>query len=268
MALNTDKLAQDAAKATATPVAKRSRQATEQTRESADAVAAVNPEDKNINVRSKDLALVANLGNPAKKDTVGKEGDEKHNVRSSIIGYKVKNVSETPIEFAEFGLGADANVNRLSHGADPKQVFIAPGEEANLTSYELALVLATVEFNGLMEGGEHAASGVYSAPDANAGGTEDKGANRMKFHVKIKDGSIRQLPYIDVLSAEWGADPATGRSRVVSKTINEGFEKFAPLAETNRQRRGSAGRTSTPSAPKRNLQAAEFLNAAIAGNKK
>lgn len=267
MALNTEKLGAAADKATATPV-KRTRQATEQTRESANAVAAVNPEDANINTRAKDLALIANLGNPAKKDTVGKEGEEKHNVRSSIIGYRVKNVSETPIEYVEFGLGLDANTNRLSHGAEAKKVIIAPGEEADLTSYELALVLATVEFNGLMEGGQHAATGVYSAPDANAGGTEDKGATRMKFHVKIKDGSIRQLPYVDVLTATWGEDATSGKNRVMSKVINKGFEKFAPLAETSRQRRSSEGRTSTPSAPKRNLQAAEFLNAAIASGKK
>jgi len=265
MALSTEKLA---ANAPATPVVKQPRKANEKTRESAETVAAIDPADANINIRSKDLALVANLGNPAKKDVVGKEGEDKHNVRSSIVGYRVKNVSETPIEYAEFGLGVDANGNRLSHGETPTQKFIAPGETADLTSYELALVLATPEFNTLMEGGEHAAQGVYSAPDSNAGGTEDKGATRMKFHVKIKDGSIRQLPYIDVLAAEWGADPKSGKNRVISKTINDGFEKFAPLAESNRQRRAGGGRTATPSAPKRNPQAVEFLNAALAGNKK
>lgn len=263
MALDTKKLDQKTS-APAENKRPQNRQATEQSRQSAEVASSVAVVDENLNIRSADVALIANLGNPANKDTIGKPGEEGHDVKSRIVGYRLKNVSEQPLSVVEFGLGADANTNRLSHGADAAEKQVAPGEEFDVTTYEAAILLATPEINAEITGGEHPASGVYSTPSQNSGGIEEKSASRIKFHLKLKEGSIRDLPYIDVITADWGLDEKTGKNKVTKKEVNKGFEKFAPLAESNRKRRASGTRTSTPAAPKRNMQAEEFLKAAKA----
>lgn len=246
--------------------------------EKAAVVTNISPEDKNVSINSDKVGIIALLGDPTDKDTAhrnvpqadGTTKREKHEM-SRTIGYTIKNFSDEPVEYLEFGLTQDyKKSDRLNHGDDPVQKQLAPGEEANLTIYEAAVLASAPEYNGRFNGGDVKFSAAFSqikSKDGLESASENKAT--VRFQVVDTEGvTLRDMPVTDVLDFT-KSEGANGRPRYTNRTIKEGFEKFAPVAA--RERRSTRSRRSASSAPapnRRSQGAALFFQSALANASK
>lgn len=216
---------------------------------------------------SDSIALVAVLGDPTDIDTAkvkdtdenGKETERTSNLPRAV-GYRLKNVGTEPVTYFEFGLPENfSHSDRLAHNDEFTEKQLAPGEEALLTIYETAALIATPEFNGRFKGGETPISANFSQSSNKEGvETTKENSTSVRFLVNVKGLTIRDLPVEEVLTAT--QSEKNGRKTYTDRKIKPGYEKFAPVANRTRKQvtRGGASTSSTRAA-KRNEGAAQFL---------
>lgn len=212
------------------------------------------------------LTFVAPLGDPSHPDTTtDKEGNK--TVTPYIVGYRFK--ANKDLEVPDCGLDSDARKNLMSYIPEKKnnKKVVKAGETVDLTRFEAALLLASVEFNGRISGDGKEFLAVYqnSRMGSKKGtvGTTSTATALPTFALKFADstGSIKDFEIIKVLSyttEEVGKDkngtPITRKKRV----INPGFEKWEPLCTVQTSTKSAGGTRKTP-ANRRNANAEAFL---------
>lgn len=215
---------------------------------------------------SDSVALVSVLGDPSDIDTakikqVSDDGKEEE-ITSRLpraVGYRIKNIGTEPIPYFQFGLTDNfSHSDRLNHNDEYTEVTLAPGEEATLTVYETAVLIATPEFNGRFTGGDTPVS-AHFAQSGNKEGAETTSENstRVRFLVSVPNMTIRDLPVEEILTFD--VEEKNGRNVYTNRKIKNGYEKFAPVANRSRKQvtRGASG--SAKKTNKRNKNAAQFL---------
>lgn len=283
MALNNQSLNKAADKAADNAKPKAPKVQTANTAENARIVSESNEVDPSIvGSLAKSIAVTDLLGDPSDKDrTYTKEGEGENaktveHVRSRVIGYRVKNVGDKPIDINEFGLGEDwqrGPDHRLNRGASRGVYSLKPGESRDLTIAELAILLARPEFNRGALGGNYPLRASFAPKKARNDDATLSADQSMSFRVNpVVEGdtssfTLSDMPMVDILEATWGTTPK-GQSRVDRRVILPEFEdKFAPVARKATNTRGQGRRSSAPAEEKYDQNASLFLRQALSSVK-
>lgn len=241
--------------------------------QAAEVVASEIVEDNpNLQRLSPGLAFVANLGDPSIDDTntiTNPDGTQSKDKKPRVVGYRFTNVGTEPISWVEFGLSEDwkrgdrMNYDKSNPGT-PK--VLAPGETADMTVYEAAMLFATVEINGQAAGGDYPVQGMFTETKKKSGSSVEDAGTGTEFSFRLgpatgQQFTTRDLPYENILTFD-AVDKGDGRRMRTNRAIVPGFEKFAVMATTARagRRGGSSTRANTV---KRNQNAARFLEEAL-----
>lgn len=227
--------------------------------------------------RSKDVAVIANLGDPSDDDTITIEtGGTKSTIKKPrIVGYRIKNVSDQPIEWEEFGLTEKwSKNNRLDRGATSESKVLAPGETADLTLFETGFLISRPEFNASFSGGDFPVTGSYPRPkntsrNDSAELTEEQVLSfRLTPSPRPGQDNFRMadLPYEEILTFE-AEQKENGRRSITSRTIKPEFEKFAPVANRSRRSTPRRGGKSAAKPKTYNPLAAAFIRSAKANTR-
>ena len=246
---------------------------TEADKNLAETTAEIESQDPNVGRLSSSVALVGLLGDPSDPDVITeKDADGNKKAQDSkprVVGYIIKNVGNEPLKYWSSPLAKNwTRKDRMSHiPEETVDAVIAPGETANLTLFETAVLFSTPEVNLVASGGDLVATGVFSKRNSRQA-TENTDSQNQNFLIRVSPGSIRDMKYTEILTFEERTAEGGGVTRTGHKII-PGFEKFAPIAE-NRGRRGRTGGSATraPKAVTHNADARNFLNSVIAGQKK
>lgn len=211
---------------------------------SADTAKAISVDQEIIGSLSKNIALVANLGNPADIDTIviDKGKDDKGQAitdtlqKPRIVGYRIQNVGDKDIDWVETGLTeAWSKKNRLDHGTESVKKVLKPGETADLTIFETAFLLSRPEFAAEIRGGEFPVTASYPVKKSTSGA--DKASDEeLGFRLSPSAGEngtsfrMADVPYIEILTFDESVS-ANGNKVRSNLQIKEGFEKFKPIAD-------------------------------------
>lgn len=182
-------------------------------------VALGNPEDYGVD--SDTIALVGYLDNPAEDDTWGDKKVFK------IVGYRFKSKKDIVIPDCGLDEGVKKDLMNFVNIEGTKKV--KAGEEFDLTFFETALLLSRKEYNGKATGGD-VQVGVRYQTKANKrkDGTVAKVNEIPRASLSGLNKSIRESKGFSVLECK-RIKNEKGQTRKV-RTMNKGFEKFAPLA--------------------------------------
>lgn len=242
----------------------------EQVKTEVEAEATVAPQNGVVYGADSDkITLVAPLGNPADPDTTSvknADGTISKNVTSTIVGYRF--VSAIDLDVPDVEPTDDLKKNLMSF--NPEKVgttrHVPAGTEFDLTKFETGMLLSEERFNGRISGGgkEIVCSYNTQTKKGSNGALQTTGAASAIPVISlrpVKEGtSIKDMKCIDVLSVQETVGE-NGQKRKI-KTINPGFEKFAPLAKDAVRISGAGTRTNAPKAPERNKGAEAFLKIA------
>lgn len=231
----------------------------------AEAVAPTYDESK-LGSMSGAVEFVAPLGDPSHPDTTtDKEGNK--TITPFIVGYRFKALQD--IEVPECGLDKDARKNLMSYIPEQKnnKKAVKAGETFDLTRFEAALLLASVEFNGAISGGDKTFIGVYQTKTMNSKkgtvGTTSAATALPTFVLKAAGaGSIKDYEIIKVLTfvsetvnKDKDGNPITRKKR----TIVPGFEKWEPLCLAQAPTKSATGGAKKTPTNRRNANAEAFL---------
>lgn len=215
----------------------------------------VNP--TNLGSMSDKVEFVAPLGDPSHPDTT-KNADGTAVVTPYIVGYRFKALADMTVP--ECGLGDDAKKNLMSYKDKNGTKQVKAGETFDLTRFETGLLLAPEEFNGRITGGGkiYYATFQINGLKSKSGQLAATGTASDIPTVALKSegpGSIKDQQIIEVLS--FTSEKQENGTTKKNRTINRGFEKWAPLCVAQAPRTSAGG----SSAPKnvRNQKAAAFL---------
>lgn len=201
------------------------------------------------------VEFIAPLGDPSHPDTTK---DDAGNVVTTpyIVGYRLKALVDLTVP--ECGLGDDAKKNLMSFKDKNGTKQVKAGEEFDLTRFETGMLLAPEEFNGRITGGGKSYYATFQnlAKKDKSGKVSLTGASTDIPTVALKvdgAGSIKDQRILEVLS--YTTEELENGTKRKHRTINKGFEKWAPLCVAQ------APRVSQSSAPKntRNQGARAFL---------
>ena len=198
--------------------------------------AAIDPEK--VGIYSDAIALVATLCDPSRPDKTmrkdPKTGEMKEHVIGTICGYQFKVLKDLDIPEVGTTIFYKSDVMDYIEENKDNTVHVKKGDVVNLTHFETAKLLSTPEFNGNVDG---KAAGSMRAVIAyqNPGSTPKQRADgrfalplaymrATEKGISIRD--LKQVPVIDVAQKE-----VNGQIKRV-KSAKEGFEKWAPLAQS------------------------------------
>lgn len=226
--------------------------------------------DQEYGQNSDSIEVVATLGDPTSTDTATidiKKDDgtteRRKDVKPRTVGYKLRNVSDKPVQYAEYGLTEDfKHGDRLNHNDEHVIKTIAPGETAQLTIYEAAVLIASPEYNARFTGGDIKVSANFSAGrDKDGLDSAKETTAHVRFQVIDTPGvSIRDLPAEEILTFE--KTDNNGRTVYKNRQIKPGYEKFAPVAARKRKQATSTRSSSASKANVRSTAAEQFFQAA------
>lgn len=225
------------------------------------AAAAAEPvaSDDDLSCKSHTIAFVAPLGDPSHPDVVKNKVTNEVTSTPYIVGYRLKALEDMVVP--DCGLGDDARKNLMSFKDKNGTKQVKAGEEFDVTRFEIGLLLAPREFNGRISGEGKTFSAVYQTnvvrSKSGKVGVASTATTIPTVSIKAESGSLKDYKIIEVLS--FTAEKAENGTVRKKRTINPGFEKWAPLCLTQAPKGGS-GRTGE-STPKnvRNEKAAAFL---------
>lgn len=202
-------------------------------------------EEGNYGADRAKVAFVAPLGDPSNQDTTKvklEDGTESKKVTATIVGYRFKLMEDLMVP--------DCGTNELFK-KDPMNFVNVDGwkqgkkgDIIDLTPFETALLLSQPSFNGGCDGGEKPVVCVYSIkqPKAKDGSvaTVSAAAATPRVSLRAQTGSIKDFDIINVLEFE-KTTLENGQIRK-KRTLNKGFEKWAPLAAETTRKSGGAKR--------------------------
>lgn len=269
MAISRDSVVNQGADNTSTKPAGKS--VSEADKNKAEAVASIDS-DKEWGQRSKDIGVINDLVDPSDKDVTYIKTDKTEKDESGVekpvrethtkgrtVGYRVKNTGSEPIEFSEFGLpeGYRVKDNRLGHGDEETKSTLKPGETADLTIYETALLLSQPEFDARAEGGDQVVTASYTH-NRKTDGTESKNGSNHTFRLGVEGGTSRDIPPVEILTYD-EEEGANGNKVARNKQIKPEFKpKFDQIAASRRRRGRSTSASTTSTKNQRNEGAAAF----------
>lgn len=214
----------------------------EKTKAVVKAEAEVKEASENVGINSDKIELVATLVDPSQDD---RDGDR---VDPMVVGYRFK--ATIDLDVPDCPPTSDFKGNLMSYNSDMlgNTRKVKAGEEFDLTRFESGLLLAPEEFNGLILGGTFPARVVYmtvNAKDSKGNIVKTSSATPIPtVSIRALSGKIRDYKSIEVLSCK--REVVNGGKAVRKiRTLNPGFDKFAPLTLTE-----SAGKSKGSSAPK------------------
>ena len=197
---------------------------------------------------SADIAVVANLGDPSKEDSVSTKGPDGKVIRrpiSTTVGYRIKNVSDKDIQIPDFGIPKSLKKNLMDFEDHTGTAVLKPGETADLTRAETAALGAQVRFGNEFTGGEWPCKLVFQSPARKNKAGEvvlTQGVAQGASLARIGGGSIKDLPMIDVLDVE-KIPSADGKRNQRKRTPKAEFPKFVSLSQVQRRASGASRAT-------------------------
>ncbi len=207
--------------------------------------------------KSDKIAFVAPLGDPS-RDDVAYDANKERDVKPVTVGYAFKALEDMTIP--DCGTEDDFKKNPMSYANPDGKKQVKAGEIFYLTRFETGMLLSAPEYNARATGGDmkvvvaYQRAGTKSSDGAVAKVSETTAIPNVSL--RAMNGSIRDVKAINVLESK-NVPIEGGNGTRKTRTLNPGFEKWAPLCATN-VRKPSA----QPSAPKnqRNANAAAFLS--------
>lgn len=258
------------------PAAKASEaKVTESTKQTEEVSAEITSNSPNLEIHSKALGIVANLGDPSIDDvaTIKNEaGEEVKDVKPRVVGYRFKNFGEEPINYVEYGLSKNwkrSDRMNFDDEAAPVSKQLLPGETVDLTIYEAAFLCSTEQINGRVLGSDYPVHGSFTETrkGRNASVEEAGESADLSFRLTPAAGetgfTTRDIPYVEILTFD--IEDKDGRKMRKNLQIKPGFERFAVIAENRnagrRPRKPGAARAATQT---RSAAAAKFFEQAKA----
>lgn len=213
------------------------------------AEAPATPADFEFGKDRKKLAFVRPLGDPSNKDTTrlnSPDGTASVKTTPTIVGYKFKVLED--LRIPDCGTNEGFKNDPMNFENPDNWIDVKAGTEVNLTPYETALLLSQPEFNGGCDGGEKPVICVYMdrATKSRAGEVARVSSTTRVPRVSLRaaTGSIKDFDIEHVLEYEV---VKTGNTNRKIRTLNPGFEKWAPLA-MNKPKKTSSATASSDSA--------------------
>lgn len=232
------------------------------------ATAAVNaqaPVDENIDSetlgsKSDKIEFIAALGDPSRDDVTPanlEKGIERR-VDPTIVGYAFKVLED--MEVPECGTDDDLKDNPMSYKDKDGKRMAKAGETIYLTRFETGMLLSQPEFNTRITGGNMPVSVSYTFFGKPKDGKLPTVTSQTRIpSVTLRPSqvgqSIKDIKMIPVLSYTVEKDDR-GRTRK-KRTINQGFEKWAPLCKERTV--AARARSAVSQKAVRNNKAAAFL---------
>lgn len=189
--------------------------------------------DEVLGSMSDKIEFIAALGDPSRDDVTPaniEKGIAKR-VDPTIVGYAFKVLVD--MEIPDCGTGEDLKDNPMSYKDKDGKKMVKAGETIYLTRFETGMLLSRPEFNTRVTGGNMPVCVAYTfyGPKSKEGNLPTVTSTTRIPSVTLRPAqtgqSIKDIQMIPVLSFTSEKD-ANGRNRK-KRTINPGFEKWAPL---------------------------------------
>lgn len=183
-----------------------------------------------IGSKSDTLVFVAPLEDPSNEDTteVMVDGAKVPLTTGTIVGYRFK--STEPITIPDCGLDINFKKDKMNYINADGTRQVKANEEFDLTPFEMALLFARPEYNTVASGGNYPVKCTYNFSGSRAkDGAIMKTNKTPRASLRGMKTSVKQMPMIKVL--EFTTTKGENGVNVKNRTINQGFEKWAPLCE-------------------------------------
>lgn len=214
-----------------------------------------------------DLAFVCPLGDPSNPDTTKvklPDGSEERKITSTIVGYKFKVLKDMQVPDCGTNEGFK---NDPMNFVEQKWRDAKAGEIIALTPFETAMLLSQPQFNGGCDGGEKPVSCVYQSKSLKTKAGQVATASAVtavpRVSLRAATGSIKDFDIEDVLT--FTKQEVNGVTRKL-RTMNPGFEKWAPLAASAVRKTTGGSRDAVDPRTVANKNAQAFL--ALINNRK
>lgn len=222
-------------------------------------------EDAVLNSKRDMIEFMNPLGDPSKDDVTVKvvDGKKEKITTSTIVGYRFKALED--VDVPDCGLDEGFKKDRMNYIQSQlmNTKHVAKGQTFDLTPFELGMLMSRPEYNGAVTGGDKPMTCVYhsTASRSKSGTVKVSETDDFKnVSLRAVSGSIRDFKMIDVLSFK--AEKADNGVVTKTRTINPGFEKWAPLCVRATRKSKGEGGSSELNKRVRNQNAQAFLELA------
>lgn len=190
------------------------------------------PED--FGSASGDIAFVASLGDPSRKDAnqvKGPNGDVREITNPTVVGYMLKNVSDHPITVPDFGIPTALRRDPMDY-AEIGSREVAPGEEFAVTRAECGALISEPRYGTKFSGGEYPVKAAYTLGGKSKSGdvTVSTAVPGVSLTLAVP-GSIKNLPFINVLEATPYTTPQGRTAYHRTPSEDPRLAKFASLSK-------------------------------------
>lgn len=216
--------------------------------------------------KSDKIVLVAPLGDPSREDVTPRivNGKEEKTTTSTIVGYLFKALED--MDVPECGMDEDARKNNMSYKELGKTRHVKAGETFALTRFETGVLLSQAQYNARISGEGKEFTVVYqksaNTPKGTDGSAQVSGGALPTVSLRGTTCSIKDLKMIDVLSFERETYTGTNgkpRTKITSRTIVKGYEKWEPLCHVMQRASGVGARSAAEDKNVRSASAEAFL---------
>lgn len=213
-------------------------------------------------------AYVAAITDDTVKDkntiTNAKTGEKEEIVTGKIIGYVFKAL-ENGLTYPQTEISPYYRSNMFTFKGQVVDKVAKKGEEVILTIPEALAILADPKVNGMITGGKTTVTASYQLPKAGADLNADPETLAVTGHLSPGAGtkSLKLLELRTAIVGESKPNPANPKFPTVVRSVNKGFERFAPAIAEKPRAASTAAPTSIAAGHKthRNDKAAAFAKA-------